>query len=75
MANIRVVCQDSPSLFRMLGICREEECAPVIDDGRMTYYLAERHHHYILYKAALSGWGAAAPNPMDPRPVFDPAQR
>jgi hypothetical protein len=76
MSLIRVVAQHAPNLFGLLGLMNSEECPSVIVvEGRGTYYRAETHDHYILYKAALSGWGAAAPNPEDARPVFDPRQR
>lgn len=74
---IRVIAQHSPSLFVMLGMAEDYELPATmkVQGYETTYYLAERHDHYALYKAALSGWGAAAPNPGDARPVFDPRQR
>lgn len=73
---IRVVAQHSPALFAILGVFPESETtlAPTIKIDGQTYYRTETHHHYVLYKAALSGWGAAG-RPNDPRPAFDPAQR
>lgn len=71
---IRVVVQHSPSLY---SIAPAEEAAltSTFEHEGQTYYRAETHDHWVLYKAALSGWGAAAPNPNDARPVFDPRQR
>lgn len=74
---IRVVAQHAPNLFAIFGLAEKHEDCPAtlhVDD-RGTYYRAESHDHWVLYKAALSGWGAAAPNPNDARPVFDPRQR
>lgn len=74
---VRVVAQHAPNLYAILGVfpANAETLAPTIAlDGR-TYYRAETHDHWVLYKAALSGWGAAAPNPNDPRPTFDARQR
>ncbi len=55
---IRVVAQHSPSLFGFLGLFKEARLTPTLDVGGHTYYRAESHKHYVLYKAALSGWGA-----------------
>lgn len=73
---VRVVAQESPTLFRILGGAELDTLQRefVGSDG-ITYYRAETHDHWVLYKAAISGWGAAAPNPADPRPVFSPEQR
>lgn len=71
----RVVAQHSPSLFAILGLFPEEQLTSTINLDGLTYYRAQSKHHYVLYKAAISGWGAAAPNPNDPRPVFDAGQR
>lgn len=40
-----------------------------------SVYRAMTKQHFVFYKSALSGWGAAAPDPDDPRPVFDGRQR
>lgn len=72
---IRVVIEESPTLYRILGLAAVEDVAQVFEATGRTFYRAELHNHYILYKAAISGWGAAAPNPNDPRPVFSPGQR
>lgn len=71
---IRVVIQHSPSLFSM-ALVDEVDLTPTFAYDDQTYYRAETHDHYVLYRAAISGWGAAAPNPNDARPVFDPRQR
>jgi len=70
---IRVVFQYTPALFGLV-LLDEAELTPVIAYGGHSYYRSETHAHYVLYRMAVSGWGAA-PNPDDPRPVFDPAQR
>lgn len=70
----RVVVQHSPSLFS-LAPADETTLTAVFEHNGQTYYRAETHAHWVLYRAALSGWGAAAPNPEDARPVFDPRQR
>lgn len=72
---IRVVAQHAPNLFAILGFIEPDECPIELTVNDLTYYKAERHERWVLYKAALSGWGAAAPNPSDPRPVFDARQR
>lgn len=63
---IRVVVQESPNLF---ALCYEDEATLLqtfVHNGR-TYYRAETHNHYVLYRAAISGWGAGG--------TFDRAQR
>lgn len=71
---IRVVVQHAPNLFAILGLFDPELPATLTMNGK-TFYRAEVKDHYVLYRAALSGWGAAAPNPGDDRPVFAPGQR
>ncbi|HKB80739.1 MAG TPA: hypothetical protein VKH35_13580 [Thermoanaerobaculia bacterium] len=70
---IRVVFEYTPSIFGLVYL-DEAELTPVITYGGRSYYRAETHQHYVKYRSALSGWGAA-PNADDPRPVFDPQQR
>lgn len=55
---IRVVAQHSPSLFAILGLAEEHELPPQmkVEGHDTTYYRAETHDHYVLYKAAISGW-------------------
>lgn len=74
---IRVVAQHAPNLYAILGLFPNdaETLAPTIAINGLTYYRAESHDRWVLYKAALSGWGAAAPNPTDTRPTFDARQR
>lgn len=70
---IRVVVEHTPALFAILGLYDDNLPQTLTIDGQ-TFYRAETHDHYVLYKAALSGWGAAG-QPNDPRPVFDAGQR
>lgn len=74
---IRVVAEHSPALFAILGVFPGgvETLAGTLELEGGTYYKAEVKTHYVLYRRAISGWGAAAPNPNDPRPVFAPGQR
>lgn len=71
---IRIVVQHAPNLYA-LGLVEEAAVTPTFEHGGTTYYKAETHDHWVLYKPALSGWGAAAPDPSDPRPTFDANQR
>lgn len=77
---IRIVAEHAPNLFAIFGAIDTPEEAPATVEldalgVRATYYKAVVKNHFILYRRALSGWGAAAPNPNDARPVFDPRQR
>jgi hypothetical protein len=69
---IRVVCQCAPNLFT-ISLVDEANLEPTFMHDGTTYYRAETHHHYVLYKAAVSGWGAGKPG--DTREPFDRAQR
>jgi hypothetical protein len=71
---IRAVFAIRPGLFGLVPL-EDTEIVPTMRVEGTTYYRAETHDHWVLYKPALSGWGAAAPNPGDARPVFDPRQR
>ena len=75
MKDVRIVAEHSPSRFAILGLCREDEAPPEMFVNGTTYYRAKSTPRWILYRAAISGWGAAAPDPSDPRPVFSPGQR
>lgn len=69
MAVIRVVVQHSPSLYAILGaypVDSEFLTLTLKMDGQ-TFYRAETHDTYVLYRAALSGWGAGG--------TFDSRQR
>jgi len=54
----RVVFEHSPSLYGLS--VREDGETPSSLRGQdgSTYYLAEQKHHYVLYRRAVSGWGA-----------------
>jgi len=75
MSDLRVVVEHSPELFVILGLCREDEAPPEMFVRGRTYYRARSTPRWVLYRAALSGGGAAAPDPNDLRPVFAPGQR
>lgn len=74
---IRVVFQHGPQLYGLQAVPVDDPAllAPVVQVDGHTYYRAQTKDHYVLYRPALSGWGEAAPNPADTRPVFDPRQR
>lgn len=69
---IRVVFEHTKQLFAM-GMADEATLTPTIWHNGTTYYRVETHRHYILYRAAISGFGAGQPG--DSRPVFDAGQR
>lgn len=71
---IRVVIEHAPNLYALTYV-GEHELQPVMMAAGSTYYRVKTFDHYVLYRTALSGWGAAAPNPDDGRPVFHPEQR
>lgn len=58
MANmVRVIAQDSPSLYRFLGLVDERHCTQTISiPGRdATYYRDKSTPKWVLYKAAIQG--------------------
>lgn len=57
MTAIRVMAEDGPTLIRHLGLVDAETLTKVIQVDGETFYRAETHDHYVLYKKALSGWG------------------
>jgi hypothetical protein len=67
----RVVIQESPSLFALaIFPGTPEDLSPTFEKDGVTYYRSEIHHHYVLYKKAISGWGAATgPRLPDARQV------
>ena len=71
---VRVVVEHTPELFAILGLCKLDECLPMLILQDRAFYRARSTPHWVLYKATISGWGAA-PDPTDTRPIFDPAQR
>lgn len=73
-AKIRVVVEFEPGRYA-LSLEEVDRLRPTFDYEGQTYYRSRSFNHYVLYKPAISGWGAAAPNPNDARPVFDPRQR
>ena len=72
---IRVVLEQAPNLYALTGEIDEKELGPTMHVLGSTYYRAYTKNHFVMYRRAISGWGAAAPNPSDPRPVFAPGQR
>lgn len=56
---IRIVVQHSPTLFAILGLIDEASLMPELIAYGQTFYRSETHDHYVLYKAALTGWGEA----------------
>jgi hypothetical protein len=74
LSMIRVVMEVQPNLYA-LSTAEENEIMPTFRVNGQTYYRVHTKQHYVFYKPAISGWGAAAPNPADPRPVFNPEQR
>jgi hypothetical protein len=68
---IRVVVQDSPSLFALALFPGDASTLqPTFEREGATYYRAEVHNHYVLYKRAISGWGTATgPRLPDARQV------
>jgi hypothetical protein len=72
--------EDTPEFYRLVGVYPEEQCEAILqladkDGVPHTYYRARSTPRWVLYRRALSGWGAAAPDPTDPRATFDPRQR
>jgi hypothetical protein len=60
---IRVIIQESPSLFALAIFPGDPETLGMTFEREgHTYYRAEIHHHYVLYKKAVSGWGKATGN-------------
>lgn len=55
---IRVVAQHSPNVYAIVGLFDEENLTPTVQLEGVTYYRAETHVHFVLYKAAISGWGS-----------------
>lgn len=53
---IRVVVQHSPTLFS-ISLADERALTSTFEYQDQTFYRAETHDHWVLYKAALSGWG------------------
>ncbi len=77
---IRIVAEHAPNLFAIVGWFDQTDDLPATLEldalgTRATYYKSIVKQHFVLYRRAISGWGAAAPNPNDARPVFDPRQR
>lgn len=66
---IRVVVQESPTLFALGTYPGDADTlAPTFEREGQTYYRAETHLHWVLYKKAISGWGDARPDPNKYRP-------
>lgn len=58
-----MVAEHEPGVFAILGLYPADLCAPTLvltgPNGPHTYYRAKSKVHYVLYKAALTGAGAA----------------
>jgi hypothetical protein len=52
---IRVVVQYSPTLFS-IGIVDESAVTPTFEHNGITYYKAETHERWVLYKPSGLGW-------------------
>ena len=63
---IRVVVQHAPNLYA-LSLVDEAHLQPVFEHNGETYYRAETHAHWILYKRAVSGWGETTGGTPDAR--------
>ncbi len=77
---IRVMVEHSPKLFEIIGwydapsLTGEAPLPPTIESSGQTFYRVLTKPTYVLYRAAISGWGASK-DPSDTRPVFPAAQR
>ena len=75
---VRVIVEHAPNLFAIIGLHDEAECAQMltmVDAEKIphTYYRARSTPRWVLYRAAVSGWGAGQPG--DTRPPFESGQR
>jgi hypothetical protein len=53
---MRAIFRYSPNLDVL--VCLDDaEIKPEIRADGSTFFLAERHDHWVLYKRAISGWG------------------
>jgi len=64
---IRMVLESSPSLYYIVGLCEDAEALASFQYDGATYYRSRSTPRWVLYKAAISGWGELK--------VLDPRQR
>jgi hypothetical protein len=57
--QVRVVVEHSPSLYTLLGLMLLTDCPPVLQvrGHDSTFYRVESNDRWVLYRAAITGWG------------------
>ena len=60
---VRVVAQHAPNLFAIVGLFDPDGLPSSTEFDGETYYRAESHDHWILYKRAVTGWGKTGLTP------------
>lgn len=63
----RVVFDHGHGLYGLIGMVPVADLKPTLVRHDVTYYLAERKHTHVVYKAAVQGWGET--KTLDPRQV------
>lgn len=52
---IRIVVEYHPRLFAILGLFDPKKASPILERDGVSFYKAESHDHYILYRQAIQG--------------------